>query len=219
MNNLSNIRAELDLSPDERKKRDGNRRGKVSRFRLKYGIKLLFRQPWKIVFVALLGTVFLFCWLNRNAATSRILMDFPVLPSIMVPVLSYTLYAFIIVTFVLLLALLLCVLGIPRRARKIDRAIVDIFKNDVGYGYWPIYLSRQREGATDLWRHEFYSEHLPVEAWEAKSARLVNMLGGYIDSIEHGGRDGNDVRYIVVVSGDSAKPKERATTPDPLFRK
>lgn len=219
MNNLSNIRAEHDLSPDERKKRDGHRRGKVSRFRLKHGTKSLIRQPWKIAIVALLGAAFPFCWLNRDAAILYILMDFPVLPGIMVPVLSYTLHVLIIVIFALLLVLLLYVLGIPRRARKIDRAIVDIFKNDVGYGYWPIYLSCQREGTADLWRHEFYSEHLPVETWEAKSAKLVNMLGGYIDSIEHGGRAGNDVRYIIVISGKGAKPKERVSTPDPLFRK
>ena len=216
MNNILNIRAEHDMSPDERKRRDCRRRGKTYRFRVKCGVKSLFCQPWKITFVALLGAAFLFCWLNRDAAVSRMLMDFPVLPGVMVPVLSYTLYALIIVIFVLLL---LCTLGIPRRARKIDRAIVDIFKNDVGYGYWPIYLSRQREGATDLWRYEFYSEHLPINAWEAKSARLVNMLGGYIDSISNGGKNGNDVRYIVVISGSGAKPKERAATPDPLFRK
>lgn len=219
MNNTSNTHAEYDLSPDERKRRDGHRRGKISRFRVRYGVKALLRKPWKTASVALLGATFLFCWLNRDAAISHILMDFPVLPGIMVPVLSYTLYALIIVIFVLLLVLLLCTLGIPRCARKIDRAIVDIFKNDVGYGYWPIYLSRQREGATDLWRYEFYSEHLPIDAWETKSARLVNMLGGYIDSISNGGKGGNDVRYIVVISGSGAKPKERAATPDPLFRK
>jgi len=219
MNNILNTRAEHDLSPEERKKRDGQRRGKISRFRLKYGIKSLFRQPWKTTFVALLGAMSLFCWLNRDAAALRLLTDFPVLPGIMVPMLSYTLYSLIVVVFILLLALLLCVLGIPRYARKIDRAIVDIFKSDVGYGFWPIYLARQREGNTGLWRYTFYSEHLPIEAWEAKQARLVNMLGGYIDSIEHGGRDGNDVRYIVVLAGNGAKPKERAATPDPLFRK
>ncbi|MDL2288165.1 hypothetical protein LJC32_02155 [Oscillospiraceae bacterium OttesenSCG-928-F05] len=219
MNDTPNNHAEYDVSPDERKKRDGHRRGKVSRFRLKYGIKTLWRQPWKIIFIAMLGAAFLFCWLNRNATMSQMTADFPILPDIMVPVLSYILYALIIVVFILLLLLLLCVLGLPRRARKIDKAIVDIFKNDVGYGYWPIFLSRQREGSTDLWQYEFYSEHLPLEAWEAKSARLVNMLGGYIDSISNGGKNGNDVRYIIVVSGVGARPSERAAALDPLFRK
>lgn len=219
MNQFSNIHAEHDISPDEKKRRDGQRRGKISRFRVVYGVKALLHKPWKLAFVAMLGTAFLLCWFHRDAVISCMLTGFPVLSGIMLPVLSYILYALIIVLFALLLALLLCVLGTPRRARKIDRDMIDIFKNDVGYGYWPIYLSRQREGATDLWRYEFYSEHLPIDAWEAKSARLVNMLGGYIDSISNGGKNGNDVRYIIVVSGSGAKPKERAATPDPLFRK
>lgn len=219
MNNTSNAHAEHDLSPDERKRRDGHRRGQISRFRLKYGVISLFRKPWKITFVALLGAAFLLCWLNRDAAISRMPIDFSTLPGIMAPVLSYPLYALIIVVFVLLLTLLLCMLGIPRHARKIDRTIIDIFKNEVGYGRWPIYLSRQREGSTDLWRHEFYSENVPIEVWEAESAKLVNMLDGYIDDIINGGKDGNDVRYIVVISGIGAKPKERAAPPDPLFRK
>ncbi len=177
MNNFSNTRAEHDLSPDERKRRDGQRRGTISRFRVVYGVKALLLKPWKLAFVAMLDTAFLFCWFHRDTVILRMLPGFPVLPGIMVPVLSYILYALIIVLFVLLLALLLCELGTPRRARKIDRAMIDIFKNDVGYGYWPIYISRQHEGNTDLWRYTFYSEHLPMEMWEAKSARLINNAG------------------------------------------
>lgn len=219
MNNFSNIHAEHDISPERRKKRDGQRRGKISRFRVAYGVKALFRKPWKLAFVAMLGISFLFCWFHRDAVISCMLTGFPVLPGMMVPVLSIILYALIIVMFVLLLALLLCVLGTPRHARKIDKAILDIFKNDVGYGYWPIYLSRQREGTADLWQHEFYSEYVPIEAWEAKSARLINMLGGYIDSIHNGGKNNNNVRYIIVVAGKGAKPPEREIPADPLFRK
>lgn len=219
MNNLSNIHAEHDISPEQRKERDGQWRGKISRFRVVYGVKALLHKPWKLAFVAMLGTAFLLCWFHRDAVISYMLTGFPVLSGIMLPVLSYILYALIIVLFALLLALLLCVLGTPRRARKIDRAMIDIFKNDVGYGYWPIYLSRQREGNTGLWRYTFYSEHLPMEMWEAKSARLINMLGGYIESIENGGKDNNDVRYIIVIAGKGVKPPEREIPADPLFRK
>lgn len=218
MNNLSNIHAEHDISPEQRKKRDGQRRGKISRFRVVYGVKALLCKPWKLAFVAMLGISFLFCWFHRDAVISCMLTGFPVLPGMMVPVLSAILYALILVVFVLLLALLLCVLGTPRRARKIDRAMVDIFKNDVGYGYWPIYLSRQREGNMGLWQYVFYSEHLPMEMWEAKSARLINMLGGYIESIEYGGKNNNDVRYIVVYAGEGAKPIVRESPADPLFK-
>ena len=219
MYDFSNTRAEHDLSPDERKKRGGHRRGKISRFRVAYGVKALLRKPWKLTFVALLGATFLLCWLNRDAFILHMLMDFPVLPDIMVPVLSYIMYAQIIVVFVLLLLLLLCVLGIPYHAREIDMEIVDIFKSDVGYGYWPIYLSCQREGNTDLWRYQFYSKHIPIETWVAKKIRLVNMLGGYIEGIENGGKNNNDVRYIVVISGKGAKPPEQEAPKDPLFRK
>ncbi len=59
MNNFSNTRAEHDLSPDERKRRDGQRRGKISRFRVVYGVKALLRKPWKLTFVAMLGISFL----------------------------------------------------------------------------------------------------------------------------------------------------------------
>lgn len=218
MNNLSKTHAEHDLSPDERKKRDGQRRGKTFRFRVVYGVKALLCKPWKFTFVALLGAAFPFCWLNRDIATSYMLVDFPILPDIAIPILSYTLYTLIIVSFVLLLTMLLCVMGNPSRAHKIDRALLAIFK-DVGYGYWPIYLSCQREGNVDLWRYEFYSEHIPIETWEANRIRLVNMLGGYIESIENGGKHNNDVQYIVVFAGKGAKPVERETPKDPLFKK
>ena len=217
MNNLSNIHAEHDISPEQRKKRDGQRRGKISRFRVVYGVKALLHKPWKLAFVALLGILFALTWHNRNVLTSLLLADFPILT--MTPILSGILYALIIVVFMLLLVFLLCVLGIPHRARQIDRAIVDIFKNDVSYSHWPLYIDCQREGNTDLWRYTFYSELVPIETWDAKRTRLVSMLCGYIESIEHGGKRSNDVRYIVVLAGKGAKPPERKTPTDPLFRK
>lgn len=207
-------------TPDTKKTLDTQRRGKVFRLRLLQGVKSLVKRPLCIIPIVLLLAAFSFCWLKRDWLISLLPFNFSGLPNVMYSVVTYALYAFIILVFLLLIAMVLQIIGTPRMARKIDRGLINLFRHDTGDGDWPIYLTCRQEKGIDLFTHTFYSEFVPLECWQEKqkSGKLVSLLGGYIDSIHYGGKDKDDTDYIVVVSGTRAEPKKRPATPDPLFR-
>lgn len=206
-----------DLSPEVKKARDAKRQAQILRWRIWQGIKAPCTRPWKFAFIVLLDAAFLFCWCRRDILLALIPLDYATMSAIKVQAFTYAFYAFLIFVFLFLLALLLYVLGIPRKDRKIDKGLPVIFRHDADYGYWPIYLSCQRQG--DLYKYEFLSEYLPLEMWERCREKVATLLGGYIDSIEYGGKDQNDLRRIVVYAGEGAKPQERQAPADPLFRR
>lgn len=208
-------------APDPKKKLDARRRGITFRFRVANSLPTIRRQPWMISFIALPCAAFIICWLARDWLISLIPFDFSTLTGVMPQVLTYAIYAFIILLFALLLALVLQTLGTPRKARKIDKGLINLFRHDAGHGDWPIYISCRQEAGSDLFTHTFFSEFVPLEIWRGKqeTGKLTSLLGGHIDTIHYGGKDEDDTDYIIVVSGNRAKPKERPATSDPLFEK
>lgn len=214
---MDNNKPIYDISLEVKKARDAKRQAQILRWRILYGIKSLFARPWNLAFIVLLGVAFLLCWLGRCALLALIPLDYKALPTILGQVFLYAFYAFLILGFLFLLTLLLNILGIPRKARKIDKGLPVRFRHDVEYGYWPIYLSCRSQGS--LYRYEFLSEYVPLGSWEKREEDIASLLGGYIDGIEHGGKNQDDLRRIVVYAGEGAKPQERKATPDPLFRK
>ncbi len=122
--------------------------------------------------------------------------------------------AFFVLTFLLCIKLI----GTPRHHRRIEKGLSEIFRNTVSYGRVPIYVSCERKGT--VFKFTFFSEWVTHDVWKAKLPEIAHLLRGHIvGDVTHGGKSGNDPRYIVIHIGQGAKSVERESPQDPLFRK
>ncbi|MGI6153778.1 MAG: hypothetical protein ACOYJB_08105 [Christensenellaceae bacterium] len=203
MNSINN------LSQEDRNKKDAAQRGKKFRLYFVQGIKAIIKAPWKIAFPILLGIAAFISWNKKDAIVSLIPLDIAALPDFLGQLLTYGMYTLLIVLYVLMFSLLLKGMGTPRQAGRVNRGVEKIFKNSAGYGDQPIYISCERVGASEVFRHEFFSEFVSRDAWEDKKDDVARLWRGHAKSVEYGGTHGNDPRYIVLYAGSGATEVDR----------
>lgn len=214
MNNITENR----LTGEEKHKREAECRRKKLGIYLIGSLKAMKKTPLKILAPALIAIAFVLCWLNRDAIFSVFPINLAIFPNIIAAIFTYTLYIVMIALFVLIFLICLKTIGTPRHSRRIEKGLMEIFRNSVSYGRAPIFVSREQKGTVS--KLTFFSEWVSRDTWIEKRSNIAHLLRGHIvGEIAHGGKESNDPRYIVIHIGQGATPVEREAPQDPLFRK
>lgn len=181
------------------------RRKVAARSRLWHGLKRLFLEPWTLVLPLLLVVATAFAWHHTD--------KLPLHSSIpeMELLGQFALSALVVVFSVLALWGLLVLLGTPRRARKIDAALLHIGLVD-RYDLGPALLSAQRVKGSSVQVLEFWSKGISLEAWEDKRRAIEDVLNVHmVEAPTYGGRKGNDRRRIRLTVAPGADNQPTAT--------
>lgn len=167
------------------------RRRAVMCCRLRSGFLVLFKQPWKLVFPALLAVIFLCAWNKcKDIPLPGNANNLPVMSALWEVVIPL-----VIVTFaVLLLFGLLVALGTPSKAKSIDAGLAHIALID-RYGIGPALISVQKIRDTGVRKLTFYSKGISMERWEKMSGSIADILKcHFIEPIQYG----KNSNYIVL---------------------
>lgn len=166
------------------------RRKVIARFRLWHGFKRLFLEPWTLVFPLFLVIATALAWKNTD--------KLPLHSSIpeMELLGQFALSALVVFLSALLFLGLLSILGAPRRAKKIDAALVHAGLVD-RYDLGPALLSSRRVKGSSVQVLEFWSKGISLEVWEDKRRAIEDVLNVHmVEDPTYGGRKGNNRRCI-----------------------
>lgn len=196
--NLSNIPQRAKALTQQRRKRV------ILRLRLWAGIKAIAVAPLKALTVLLLGALFIFLW-NVRSIFSR---PFQSSPPLLVAIFDYAVALFIPLLFLLLLAGLLYLLGLPAKARAVEDALGEIGLTS-RYGHAPALISSQRVKGTSASVLTFFSLGIGLERWQAGRSEIEDALNIHLlEALAYGGRNGNN-RNIIVLTAAPGTPKRR----------
>ncbi|MBQ3135778.1 MAG: hypothetical protein IJB75_08255 [Oscillospiraceae bacterium] len=179
----------------------------VMRIRVCYGLRNLFRRPWKLVFFAVVVGVFIVL----SSGRTNILLPVEVAET---PLLSMvyecSIAALRILMFVLLVVGLLIAFGTPRAAREIERNLVHVRLTD-RYDWGPVLVEDSRMKGTAVRKLTFYSHGISKEMWESRQQAVEDVLNvQWVDAPCYGGKREDNRNYIVltVVPGTGPERKE-----------
>lgn len=180
------------------------------------GLKKLLACPWKGVAVLLVSIIaFISAWKAADAwipnmTTIRLLLS----------ALTYAVRILIPTVLLLLLTGLLWLLGTPRKAQEIENdvaAALGIDRTSPLYYRRPFLISCTPIKGTTAAEYVFWSRWIDIDQWnklETRKAVLWALNAHSNESFTHGKK-----KYTVSIRvGSGAKPEERETPQDPLFK-
>jgi len=191
-------------------KLEARRNRKKLLFCLWEGLKQLFLNPWKNIFLVVLlaGYLFLFDRLPLEQIMPEIL------PELFTTV-YFTLYSMI---FLLLLIAVIVALGMPFGSSKVEENLSVVFSgNKDSLQILPFLISKRKVKGTDVTRWEFYSEWTPMADWKSKQAAIEDTLKcRFVETPQYGGKNRDNNHRIVLHTRSGANPKSRGRLYDEL---
>lgn len=179
-------------------------------YRLRFGIKSLVKKPWRLIPFLLLTVAFPLVWPYREKLIPA--TDFPLLSVVY----QYTVSALFVVAYILLMAGLLWVFSIPKKAKKAEIAIM---VSNFGLLKPPPVLVSNEKGEHNTRILTFFSRGIPIEKWEKEKADIQSALNATIQGeIQYGGKGGRnfDLVVITVTPGYSGASRQERVFDDEL---
>jgi hypothetical protein len=183
----------------------------LRKYRLREGVKMLYKAPFRIVPVLLLVVAFIIAWHLTTAYIAQRIFE-----PMMLSVASIAADVIISLFFLLLLTGMMILYGKPYGTNDIEADVMSVLiNNDNDYYKRPFLISRRFVEGNDAIIFTFWSRWISINKWREHETALLDALDLHLkEPIHYGGKNKDKRRLIVLVVGRGANPPERGAIHD-----